>query len=151
MEQKRFVKCGLTLENFREYVGLIEDEVEELLAKNKSFETYRTGEKSTWGSFHAFRTMSELTICTASRTLQGPEVRASLNGAEFAQMYNDLDGGFTPINFMFPSLPLPSYRRRDRAQQKMSDFYVNIMKKREAGHSDVGHSLFAFVVDGELT
>ncbi|KDQ19313.1 hypothetical protein BOTBODRAFT_27902 [Botryobasidium botryosum FD-172 SS1] len=147
MEQKRFVKCGLTIENFREYVGFIEDEVEEMLAKNESFVTYRSGDTTRWGSFHALRTLAELTICTASRTLQGREVRASLSGREFAEMYSDLDGGFTPINLMFPSLPLPSYRRRDRAQQAMSDFYVNILNKREAGDNDHDHDMLAALAE----
>ncbi|CAE6447119.1 unnamed protein product [Rhizoctonia solani] len=82
-----------------------------------------------WGRFHALDTLSGLTILTASRTLQGNEVRSSLNKT-FSQVYKDLDGGFTPINFAFANLLLPSYWRRDQAQQKMSDFYVNIIKKR---------------------
>lgn len=32
--------------------------------------------------------------------------------------------------FMFPNLPLPSYKRRDVAQQKMSDFYGDIIRRR---------------------
>lgn len=48
----------------------------------------------------------------------------------FAQLYHDLDGGFTPLNFVFPNLPLPSYRRRDRAQVAMRNFYLNIIQQR---------------------
>lgn len=44
----------------------------------------------------AFKTSSEITIFTASATLQGKEVRAGLD-ASFAQLYHDLDGGFTPL------------------------------------------------------
>jgi sterol 14-demethylase len=44
----------------------------------------------------AFTTSSEITICTASATLQGKEVREALDKS-FAQLYHDLDGGFTPI------------------------------------------------------
>lgn len=76
-----------------------------------------------------FKVASEITICTASATLQGPEVREALNKS-FAQLYHDLDGGFTPLHFAFPNLPLPSYRRRDRAQLAMRNFYMNIIKKR---------------------
>ena len=57
--------------------------------------------------------------------------------SKFAERMHHLDGGFTPLNFLFPNLPLPSYKRRDKAQQEMSDFYVNIMKKRDEGESEV--------------
>lgn len=83
-----------------------------------------------------FKTMSSLIILTAARTLQGKEVR-DLMDSRFAELYHDLDGGFTPLNFLFPNLPLPSYKRRDKAQKEMSDFYVNIMNKREQGESEV--------------
>jgi sterol 14-demethylase len=83
-----------------------------------------------------FKTMSSLIILTAARTLQGKEVRQSMD-SRFAQRMHHLDGGFTPLNFLFPNLPLPSYKRRDKAQQEMSDFYVNIMKKRDEGESEV--------------
>jgi sterol 14-demethylase len=55
----------------------------------------------------------------------------------FSQLYTDLDGGFTPLNFLFPNLPLESYRKRDRAQKKMSDFYVDIIRRRKASNGDV--------------
>lgn len=44
----------------------------------------------------AFKTSSEITIFTASATLQGREVRKGMN-ASFADLYHDLDGGFTPL------------------------------------------------------
>jgi len=54
----------------------------------------------------------------------------------FAQLFSDLDGGFTPLNFMFPNLPLESYRKRDRAQKKMADFYIKIIQARKEGMSN---------------
>ncbi|KAH9451383.1 hypothetical protein Pst134EB_018854 [Puccinia striiformis f. sp. tritici] len=77
----------------------------------------------------ALKVASEITICTASATLQGPEVREGLN-TSFADIYHDLDGGFTPLHFALPGLPLPSYRKRDLAQVAMRNFYLNIIKKR---------------------
>jgi sterol 14-demethylase len=87
-------------------------------------------------TFEVFRKMSELIILTASRTLQGKEVRQALN-SRFARLFHDLDGGFTPINFMFTNLPLPANRKRDRAQKEMSDFYLDILRKRREGESEV--------------
>lgn len=139
MEQKKFVKFGLSTDNFRAYVGMIEEEVENFLATDPVFRVWQLNDINEWGQFDALKAMAEITILTASRTLQGKEVRASLDKS-FADLYNDLDGGFTPINFLFPNLPLESYRKRDRAQKKMSDFYVDIIKKRRQGDYDVSSS-----------
>ena len=137
MEQKKFVKVGLSNENFRVYVPMIKDEVETFLEKDPRFSTYQLQDINEWGSFHAYKAMAEITILTAARTLQGREIRGSLDKT-FAQRYHDLDGGFTPINMLFPNLPLPSYRKRDVAQKAMSNFYVDIIKKRKAeGRLDV--------------
>jgi sterol 14-demethylase len=88
-------------------------------------------------SFEVLKIMAELIILTAGRSLQGKEIRDSMT-SQFARDMEDLDGGFTPLNFMFPNLPLPSYRRRDRAQKSMSDFYLEIMRKRKSGETEVG-------------
>ncbi|KAG8944406.1 Lanosterol 14-alpha-demethylase [Tulasnella sp. 424] len=141
MEQKRFVKVGLTIEHFRAYVAMIDKEVGDYLDSSRFFGTYQSGNTSEWGKFNAFRALSELTILTASRTLQGEEVRNGLD-ASFAKYYHDLDGGFTPLNFLFPNLPLPSYWRRDRAHKKMSDFYISVIQKRkEEGGSENGYDM----------
>jgi sterol 14alpha-demethylase len=46
------------------------------------------------------------------------------------------------LNFLFPDLPLDSYRRRDIAQKKMSEFYVDIIRKRRNGNGYVSIHLF---------
>ena len=141
MQQKKFVKVGLSLENFRAYVGMIVEEVENFLKRDNAFHMVPLEESlSEWGSFHALNTMAQITILTASRTLQGEEVRSKLDKT-FADLYHDLDGGFTPLNFMFPNLPLESYRKRDKAQKSMSDFYVSILKNKLNGTSQA--SVFA--------
>lgn len=76
--------------------------------------------------------MAELTIYTASRTLQGREVRTKFDST-FADYFHDLDMGFTPINFMLPWAPLPQNRKRDMANKKMTDTYMDIIKQRRAG------------------
>ncbi|KAJ3866279.1 lanosterol 14-alpha-demethylase [Lentinula novae-zelandiae] len=146
MEQKKFVKVGLSTDNFRAYVGMIEQEVEEFLANDPSFSIYQQNDINPWGKFESVKVLSEITILTASRTLQGSEVRDSITTG-FAQTYTDLDGGFTPINFMFPNLPLESYRKRDRAQKKMSDFYVEFIKKRRAGGGSGQHDMIAALIN----
>ncbi|GJJ13162.1 hypothetical protein Clacol_007413 [Clathrus columnatus] len=129
MEQKKFVKVGLSIENFRQYVGMIVNEVEDFLDTDPAFFQYQTGDINEWGKFPAYKKLAELIILTASRTLQGHEVRESLHKG-FADRYHDLDGGFTPLNFLFPNLPLASYRKRDVSHKAMSDFYISIIEKR---------------------
>ncbi|THH06617.1 hypothetical protein EW145_g3959 [Phellinidium pouzarii] len=63
MEQKRFVKAGLSLENFRAYISMMEDEISMFLAHDASFRAYQvnpTSEKdAAWGQFHALQTHEE--------------------------------------------------------------------------------------------
>jgi sterol 14-demethylase len=136
MEQKKFIKIGLSMDNMRTYVGMIENEVSQFLRKDPGFRIFQMNDINEWGQFDVLKVTQEITILTASRTLQGKEVRSNLD-ATFAQLYTDLDGGFTPLNFMFPNLPLESYRKRDRAQRKMTEFFINIIKARKEGTSTV--------------
>jgi sterol 14-demethylase len=131
MEQKRFVKVGLSSDNLRAYVGMIEEEVEDYLKSDPAFSVLQSNNVDEWGHFDVLEVLSGLTILTASRTLQGKEVRAGLDST-FAEIYKDLDGGFTPLNFLFPNLPLESYRKRDIAHKKISDFFSAIVRKRRA-------------------
>ncbi|EXJ53739.1 cytochrome P450, family 51 (sterol 14-demethylase) [Cladophialophora psammophila CBS 110553] len=136
MEQKKFVKFGLTMEAFQSYVDLISSETRSFVEKGKVFQAHS-------GKIDIVPTMAELTIYTASRSLQGPEVRAKFDST-FADLYHDLDMGFSPINFMLSWAPLPHNRKRDIAQKKMTDTYMEIIKqrrdaggKREKGDEDM--------------
>ncbi|KAI0749434.1 lanosterol 14-alpha-demethylase [Daedaleopsis nitida] len=129
MEQKKFVKVSLTIDKFRAYVGMIEDEIRDYINTDSSFRTYQMNDINEWGAFPVLKTFSEMTILTASRTLQGKEIREQLT-KDYAQVYSDLDHGFTPLHWMIPGLPLPSYRKRDAAHAKMSTFYQSILKHR---------------------
>lgn len=85
------------------------------------------------GTFDVCKAIAEITIYTASRSLQGKEVRSRFNST-FAELYHDLDMGFAPINFMLPWAPLPHNRKRDAAQRRMTETYMEIIKeRREAG------------------
>ena len=79
--------------------------------------------------------MAQITIFTASRTLQGKEVREKLDST-FANLYHALDDGFQPINFMLPWFPLPQNRRRDIAQRKMTQIYTDIINERRSTGND---------------
>ncbi|PIL35698.1 cytochrome P450 [Ganoderma sinense ZZ0214-1] len=131
MEQKKFVKVSLTIDKFRSYVGMIEDEVKDYLNSDTSFRAYQMDDINEWGAFPVLKTFAEVTILTASRTLQGREIRERLT-KDYAQVYSDLDHGFTPLHWMIPGLPLPSYRKRDAAHLKMSNFYQSLIRARRS-------------------
>ena len=82
---------------------------------------------------------SQITLYTAAGSLQGEEIRARMD-AEVALLYRHLDDGFTPINFVFPGLPLPQNRRRDVAQSKMAKLYLDVIKQRRTALKQ-GHDI----------
>ena len=81
------------------------------------------------GTIEVTKMMAEITIFTASRSLQGQEIREKLDSS-FAGLYHALDDGFQPINFMLPWAPLPQNRKRDIAQRKMTQIYTDIIRQR---------------------
>ena len=129
MEQKKFIKFGLTQKALESHVQLIEREVVEYINAVPSF----SGKS---GTVEVSNAMAEITIFTAARSLQGEEVRRKLT-AEFAALYHDLDLGFRPVNFLFPWIPLPHNRRRDAAHAKMRETYMEIIHDRRHGRRDL--------------
>ncbi|OQV16844.1 Lanosterol 14-alpha demethylase [Hypsibius exemplaris] len=119
LEQKKMFKTGLNVSDFKRHVPL-------LIAETvKYFE--RWGDE---GERNLFEAMAELIVLTASRCLQGEEIREVLN-EEVAQLYSDLDGGFSHEAWLLPAwLPLPSFRRRDAAQKRIKEIFFNAIQKR---------------------
>ncbi|KAJ1328170.1 sterol 14alpha-demethylase [Microdochium nivale] len=126
MEQKKFVKFGLTQRALEAHVPLIEREVLDYI-RGKDGGAWSGGRDK--GVIDVCAAISEITLFTAARSLQGAEVRRKLT-AEMAELYHDLDMGFSPINFLFPGLPLPRNRRRDAAHNKMRTVYLDIVQAR---------------------
>jgi sterol 14alpha-demethylase len=125
LKSLQFMKFGLTSDAFRSHVTLISDEVTSYVKRTRMF-------KRNTGSFEVISTMAKVTIFTAASALQGKEVREKFDET-FADLYHDLDQGFSPINFMLPWAPLPHNRRRDAAHKKMVEVYTDIIRKRRAG------------------
>ncbi|KAF2740516.1 lanosterol 14-alpha-demethylase [Polyplosphaeria fusca] len=140
MEQKKFVKFGLTQEALRSHVSLITAEVEDFVKRHKEFKGQR-------GTFNVTKVMAELTIYTASRSLQGEEVR-NMFDSKFAELYHDLDMGFSPINFQLSWAPLPHNAARDRARETMIQLYSEIVRKRRSGAVEKkGHDMIWHLMD----
>ncbi|XP_020640832.3 lanosterol 14-alpha demethylase isoform X1 [Pogona vitticeps] len=119
LEQKKMLKTGLNINQFRKHVPVIEKE---------TLEYFKTWGES--GERNLFEALSELIILTASHCLHGKEIRSILD-EKVAQLYADLDGGFTHAAWLLPGwLPLPSFRRRDRAHKKIKAIFHEIIQKR---------------------
>lgn len=124
----QFIKFGLTSETLRSYVPLVEDEIRSFINRSPHF-------NGSSGTVQLPPIMAQITLFTASRSLQEKEVREKLD-TTFAGLYHNLDDGFQPINFMLPWLPLPQNRRRDLAQRKMTQIYTDIIKARRSNWNE---------------
>uniref|UniRef100_A0AAY5ENZ1 Lanosterol 14-alpha demethylase n=1 Tax=Electrophorus electricus TaxID=8005 RepID=A0AAY5ENZ1_ELEEL len=119
LEQKKLLKMGLNIAHFKKHVEIIEEETKEYFK--------RWGDS---GERDLFEALSELIVLTASRCLHGPEIRSMLD-EKVAQLYADLDGGFTHAAWLLPGwLPLPSFRRRDRAHRELKNIFYKVIEKR---------------------
>lgn len=119
---------GLTPKALRSYVPLMEEEVQTLIDSSSHF-------SGTSGTVTIRPLMAQITLCTASRTLQGKEVRKKLDG-NFISMFDALDEGLKPINFIIPWLPLPHKIKRDAANRNLTKMYLDIIQARRAHVQD---------------
>ncbi|KAK2150111.1 hypothetical protein LSH36_423g02010 [Paralvinella palmiformis] len=137
LEQKKMLKTGLNIARFRQHIPIIEAETVDYFK--------RWGEQ---GQRDLFEGLSELIILTASRCLHGKEIRSILN-EKIAQLYWDLDGGFTAEAWLLPTwIPLPSFRKRDIAHKKVKEIFYDVIKKRR--ESDVrGDDMLQTLLDSK--
>ncbi|XP_029023796.1 lanosterol 14-alpha demethylase [Betta splendens] len=126
LEQKKMLKSGLNIAQLKEHVKIIEAETIDYFKR--------------WGDCgerNLFEALSELIILTASSCLHGKEIRSLLN-ERVAQLYADLDGGFTHMAWLLPGwLPLPSFRKRDRAHREIKNIFTKVIQKRRSSGEPV--------------
>jgi sterol 14-demethylase len=118
----------------RGYAQVIVREVEQMIAD--------------WGDngeIDLLACMKELTIYTSSHCLLGDEFRYELN-EEFAKIYHDLEKGVNPLAFVFPYLPLPVFRRRDKARARLQELVTGIIAKR-AQKPEKSEDAFQLLID----
>ncbi|CAI4216755.1 unnamed protein product [Parascedosporium putredinis] len=140
MEQKKFMKGSLTTEAFRSYVPIITEEV------NNYFRTTSTY-KAKSGTMNVAKAMAEVTIFTASHSLQGKEIRDQFDES-LADLYHDLDMGFTAINFILHWAPLPGTRSETTpsAPRLMNATYKNGIKIPD---HEIAHMMIALLMAGQ--
>jgi len=72
---------------------------------------------------------SELTIYTSSACLIGKEFREELS-AEYFRVFYELEKGTDAIAYVNPDLPLPQFRRRDRARRRLVELLSEVFERR---------------------
>jgi sterol 14-demethylase len=76
-----------------------------------------------------------LTNFTSSRCLMGKEFREGMS-EEFAAVYHDLEKGVTPLAYINAHLPIPSFRKRDKARVKMVEMISKIVDTRRRSKTE---------------
>ena len=117
-EQMRMLLPALRDKRMRTYGEIIADEVRQSL--------------ESWGDSGVLDIADYtrvLTNFTSSHCLLGKEFRQDMTG-EFAQVYHDLERGITPAAYIHPHLPLPAFRKRDRARVRLVEMITGIVAER---------------------
>ncbi|HVN41076.1 MAG TPA: cytochrome P450 [Myxococcota bacterium] len=86
------------------------------------------------GEFDLLDFMAELTIYTSTACLIGKEFRDELGRDVYALFY-ELERGTDAIAYVNPNLPLPIFRRRDRARRELVSRLEAIFARRERAGS----------------
>lgn len=87
------------------------------------------------GSFELWTAFEGLGMRIAANALMGWELRQRID--EFVPLYRDLANGMEFV--LPPNLPLPRFRRRDRARQKLTEMIQPMIAERQANpgkHND---------------
>jgi len=99
------------------------------------------------GEIEASAFFGMLTNFTSSSCLLGKEFRNEMS-EEFAKVYYDLERGIVAWGYIHPYLPIPAFRRRDRARARLGDMVSDIVQKRkESGYR--GEDFLQTLMDAE--
>lgn len=95
------------------------------------------------GAFEIYEAISELTMKIAASAFMGAEIRAQLS--DFLPLYEDLARGMEFV--LPPNLPLPRFRRRDRARAELIRMIGPIIEERKA-RPDRHRDFFQTIIEG---
>ncbi len=135
-EQLKMLLPALRDKRMRTYGEIILDEVEQSIAS--------------WGDEGELDFVDYcrvLTNFTSSACLIGPEFRHGMSD-EFARVYHDLERGVTPLSYIHNDLPLPSFRKRDRARVRMVEMIAGIVEQRR-GSGRQGEDFLQTLMDAK--
>ncbi|XP_047064848.1 obtusifoliol 14-alpha demethylase-like [Lolium rigidum] len=125
-EQFRFFGDAMKPAKLRTYAGLMVREVEEYFA--------RWGQS---GTVDFKQELEHVVTLVASRCLFGEEVRSKMLG-EVATHLCELNDGMRLVTILFPHLPIPAHRRRDRARARLGEIFSDIVRSRKESMPESG-------------
>ncbi len=117
-EQLHMLHPALRNKRMRTYTEIIADETHKII--------------SNWGDegqIEVCEFFATLTSFTSSRCLLGEEFRNEMS-EEFARVYEDLEAGIVPLAYVNAHLPIPAFRRRDRARARLGEMVSTIIERR---------------------
>jgi sterol 14-demethylase len=125
-EQLHMLHPALRNKRMRTYTEIIADETHKII--------------SNWGDegqIEVCEFFATLTSFTSSRCLLGEEFRNEMS-EEFARVYEDLEAGIVPLAYVNAHLPIPAFRRRDRARARLGEMVSTIIarRRRKGIHSE---------------
>lgn len=101
------------------------------------------------GEIEASEFFGMLTNYTSSSCLLGKEFRNEMS-AEFSKVYYDLERGIVAWGYIHPYLPIPAFRRRDRARARLGEMVSEIVEKRkQSGYR--GEDFLQTLIDAEYS
>ncbi|UQA55169.1 cytochrome P450 [Polyangium aurulentum] len=124
-EQLSFLLPALKEQRLRTYVGYFNEELDRYFAG--------WGDE---GTADIYTSTNEVTTFVAGRCLLGKDFRDNMS-AEFAALYHDLQAGINLFAFYAPHLPLPAFRKRDRAREEIVRLVSRMMaERRKSGKTE---------------
>ena len=117
-EQLHMLHPALRNKRMRTYAEIIADETHKII--------------SDWGDegqIEVCEFFATLTSFTSSRCLLGEEFRNDMS-EEFARVYEDLEAGIVPLAYINAYLPIPAFRKRDRARTRLGEMVSTIIERR---------------------
>jgi sterol 14-demethylase len=122
-EQLSMLLPALQNKRMRTYGEVITQEVEQ--------STAAWGQR---GTIDIYAFMQTLTSFTSSHCLLGPEFRKEMS-EEFARVYHALERSIVPLAYLNAQLPIPKFRKRDRARARLGEMVSEIVnRRRRSGH-----------------
>jgi sterol 14-demethylase len=96
------------------------------------------------GTFEVYEAFATLGMNIAASAFMGHEIRQRMT--EFLPLYEDLAKGMEFV--LPPNLPLPRFRRRDRARRKLSEMIRPVIKERQA-HPELYDDFLQTITEGK--
>jgi sterol 14-demethylase len=103
---------------------------------------------ATWGEggvIDMYEYTKVLTNFTSSTCLLGKRFRDEMS-EEFAPIYTDLERGITPLAYLNAHLPIPSFRKRDKARASLVTMITKMIADRR-GTSGEGEDFLQILMD----